>query len=185
MSEIIIIEDELIIARDLKGILESAGFKICRILSGQEDVEAEIINHNPDIIISDIFIKGNRTGIEIMQRLQEQFPRPLIFITAYSTNDILEEISQIKHDGYIVKPFIESQVIATVKLVANKYNSHKSLKTLTDREKEIAAFLTQGMNSEDISKKLNISLHTVSTHRKNIYKKLNISSIQQLVSMLS
>ena len=185
MKKILIIEDEVIIAKDLQIILEEAGFSVCGILNGTENVPEEIKKCTPDIIISDIYLKGKLSGIDIMKEVQRHNPKPLIFITAYSSNDIIEELSQIRHDGYIVKPFTDKQVVATTKLVASRYVDHNCYLDLTEREKEIAILIINGMNNNEIACQLNISLYTVTTHRKNIYKKLSVSTVSQLIIKLS
>lgn len=181
MNKLLIIEDDAIIAKDLKMTLESAGFIVCGILNGSENIIEEIERLDPDIILSDIYIKNQNTGIEILKTIQEKEPKPLIFISAYSTNDIIEHINGIKHDGFIVKPFTDAQVIATVKLVASKHNPNNLDLNLSCREKEIMQLMINGLNTSEIASHLYISPHTVKSHRKNIYEKLEVTSISQLI----
>jgi DNA-binding NarL/FixJ family response regulator len=181
MKDVIIIEDEIIIAKDLKLILESAGFNVLRILDGKENVLDVIEKSDPDIILSDIYIRGEKNGIELMREQQKLKPKPLIFITAYSSAEILESISKVRHDGFIVKPFTDAQVIATTKLVASKYIKSDINKKLSDREKEVMQLLINGLNSTEIADHLFISHHTVKSHKKNIYQKLEITNIVDLM----
>ncbi|HNQ67727.1 MAG TPA: response regulator transcription factor [Bacteroidales bacterium] len=185
MRKILLIEDDVIIARDIKQILEKNNYEVCGILNGKEDTVQMILKIDPDIIISDIYLKNSVTGIEINKQAQKSKYFPLIFLTAYSTEDIITSLVEVKNDGYIVKPFTEVQLIATIKLVEKKYFSAKSKNPLTDRENEIAHYIMNGLENKEIALILNISEHTIRTHRKSIYSKLDVKNVAQLLERLS
>lgn len=185
MQKILIIEDENIIAVDLKMVIKNAGFEVCSVLNGNEDVLGICQTLNPDIIICDIYLNGDKTGIELMQEYQKMKYTPLIFLTAYTSNEVIAELCQIKHDGYIIKPFNNNQIIASVKLLVEKYYNNNQTFKLSGKEKEVVQLIINGLSTEEISNQLDISIHTVRTHRKNIYKKLNVHNVISLIQKMS
>lgn len=185
MKKLLIIEDDIIIAKDLKGILEEAGFTVCAILDGSENTQDAVKKNKPDIIISDIYLKNGKNAINILAPLQAENPYPLIFISSYYNIELIEDLSQIKHDGYIVKPFTDAQVLASVNLACLKmlhYNS--KLNALTATEKEISMFIVNGMSTKEIAYTTNRSEHTIVAHKKNIFLKLGVHNVQQLIKYL-
>ncbi len=185
MRKILILEDEKIIALHLKGILEEAGYKVCAILNGKENVIGECRSIMPDIIICDIFLKGSKNGFEIIRNIQKTTYIPLIFLSAYSNDEVIKDLSGIRSDGYIVKPFTDEQVLATIKLIEHKYYSEKTPENLSCREKQIIFHIINGLTNYEIAKEINLSLHTIRTHRKTIYKKLNVHNMSQLIKKIS
>lgn len=121
MKKILIIEDERIIALHLKCILEEAGYIVCAIFNGKENFHDDCKDLDPDIILCDIYLKGSKTGIELMSEIQKEKYIPVLFLSAYSNQEVIRELITIKHEGYLVKPFSDAQIIASVKLIAELF----------------------------------------------------------------
>jgi two-component system, response regulator PdtaR len=185
MKKILILEDEKIIALHLQSILEEAGYNVVATLNGTGNVVRICKEAEPDIIICDIYLKGKFTGIEIMHNLQKDLYIPVIFLTAYSTNEVIRDLSKIKHDGYIIKPFSDEQVLATIKLIEQKYYNTESIINLSYREKQVIFHIINGLSNEEIANQINLSPHTVRTHRKNIYRKLEVNNVSQMTQKIS
>jgi len=186
MKRILIIEDDIIIAKDLKGILQESGYVVCGILDGSSNIDIDLEKLKPDIIISDIYLRNGTNAIKLLYPYQTKQAYPLIFISSYCNIELIDELSRIKHDGYIVKPFTDAQVLASVNLVCKKIlNQNIKLDELSFTEREISMFIVNGMTTREIAHATNRSEHTIITHRKNIFRKLNIHNVQQLIKILS
>lgn len=184
MKNVLIIQEELIIALHLKKLLEENGYNVFTIFDGGENISLECKLNQPKIIICDIYLKGAKSGIQIMQEVQNNTYIPLIFLSGHSSAEVLKELLMVKHEAYIVKPFNDYQILATIKLIDQKYYSSGPSITLSEREKQVAFHITNGLTNAEIAEQINISLHTVRTHRKNIYKKLGVHNVCQMTKKI-
>jgi len=182
MKKILIIEDELIIASDIQGVLEAEGYFVVGIADCYEKAIKIFEKKKPNIIISDIYLKGNISGIEIVKIFLEQRPVSVIFITAYSNNEIIETLADFNSISYITKPFTNTQLLAAVKMASSRLQKTKTPTKLTHREQEILNKIMQGYSSAKIATELKISMETVKTHRRNIFAKYQVNSITKLIN---
>ena len=121
---IVIVEDELIIAMDLKRILEQVGYHV--IVNFKNYTFTETINdiqkYNPSLVILDINLNQKLfNGITIAQHLLDNNLAPFLFITGISDNKMMESIKTTYPQGIIIKPFKPIDVTCTVAIVLNNY----------------------------------------------------------------
>ncbi len=103
--KILVVEDSAIIASDIKFKLQDYGYSICDMVESGDAALRSIEQHQPDIVIMDIVIKGKPDGIETGKIIRTRFNKPIIFLTAYSDDETLKRAKLIEPFGYIVKPF--------------------------------------------------------------------------------
>lgn len=140
---IIIVEDEALIADDMAEILESHGFVVVDIVDEALEALASIANHQPDIALLDIGIKGRKDGIELAAELDI----PFIFITSYYDQKTIQRAGKVNPSGYLVKPFNENELIANVELAALKSGASAARigqpeKLFVRREQEIVSVMS-------------------------------------------
>ncbi|HEY5825125.1 MAG TPA: response regulator, partial [Cyclobacteriaceae bacterium] len=117
---ILIVEDEFVVANALRLLLEKAGYIVMGVsLSASEAVEY-IGKQNPDIVLLDIFLQGDQTGIELSSRLTEA-NIPFIYISANSNQQVIEEAKATRPYGFIVKPFREKDVLVTLEMALHRH----------------------------------------------------------------
>ena len=125
--KILIVEDELIIAKNAARKLENAGYTVSRIVtSGQAAIEA-VVSDRPDLILMDIAIKGKIDGIETAKQIKDIANIPFIFLTAYADDAIIERASQVGCYGYLIKPFRDKELQATIKVALKKHEEHSTI----------------------------------------------------------
>jgi two-component system, response regulator PdtaR len=184
-AKILIVEDELIIALDLQNILEHEGYEICGIAATFDEALDIFCDMNPDIVLCDIFLKGSKTGIDFANKISLLNSVPLIFITAYSGNNIMEQVNGLQNISYITKPFTNSQVVAAVKLASYRSKNHNRFPKLSDRQEDIVLMIKKGVVSNNgIATKLGISVDTVKSHKKQLYQKFSVKNTAELVKLL-
>lgn len=123
--KVLIIEDELIVAEDLKEILENAAYEVTGI--AMNDLEAMQLMEQavPDIILVDIAIKGKKDGIQLIREIREQYLIPFIYITSFSTRAVLEKAKLTQPYGYIVKPYKAQDVLIAIEIaISNAAAEH-------------------------------------------------------------
>ena len=128
---ILIIEDETIVALHIKKAISTLGHTPLRVAKNAKDALFTAVNNRVDLVISDINIQGNMDGIECCSLLQKNNKVPIIFITAYRDIQTLEKASRVDFVGYLVKPFCEDELETMINLAIFKYG----LITTDDRYK--------------------------------------------------
>jgi CheY-like chemotaxis protein len=121
MTRILIVEDEMIVAEDIKSTLESLGYSVMGICSTGEDATRTAMEKRPDLILMDVKLNGRMTGIEAAEKIAH-LNIPIIFLTAYANEAVLGETNSSRF-GYIVKPFEEKNLDNTIKAVLQKYRN--------------------------------------------------------------
>ena len=126
--KILIVEDEIITANDLKLRLEKMGHSIVGIVGNGKDAIRKAGEINPDIILMDIVLKGDIDGIETAQQIRDIHDIPFIYLTSYYDDEILERASKTSPYGYITKPYDEIGLHTAIQMAVYKHQSRPKLK---------------------------------------------------------
>ena len=124
-ERIMIVEDESIVAMGIKHKLEDLGYKVVGIEATGEKAVETALETKPDIILMDIVLKGDMDGIEAAQQIHRHQDTPIIYITAYSDEEVLERARITEPYGYILKPFKKSEVNANIQMALYKHQCDK------------------------------------------------------------
>ncbi|MFO7895799.1 MAG: response regulator [Candidatus Cloacimonadales bacterium] len=117
---IVIVEDEIIIAEDLKITLRNLDYNVIGPYSEGQSLIDEIDSLSPDLILMDIMLNGELSGIETAEIIQRNHNIPIIYVTAYANSKILQQVKKTNPFGYIVKPFEERELHATIELAFSR-----------------------------------------------------------------
>lgn len=126
-SNILIVEDELLIAENLAMKLEKLDYNIANIVSSGKNAIKQVEKIIPDLILMDIAIKGDIDGIQTAEKIRLNYDIPIIFLTAYADDKTLERASQTGCYGYILKPFKERELHAAIKMALNKHREQNTI----------------------------------------------------------
>ena len=120
-TNILIVEDELLIAKNTAKKLNNFGYNVIKIVSnGQAAIDCVNLEQ-PDRVLMDIAIKGEIDGIETASQIKSISDVPIIFTTAYANNETLDRASETGCYGYLIKPYKEQELKATVKMTLSKH----------------------------------------------------------------
>lgn len=127
-AQILIVEDEAIVARDLKMILQNMGYSVPAVaVSGEEAIKkAELFK--PDLVLMDIVLQNEMNGIDAAEQIRSRFDIPVIYVTAYADMKTLERAKVTEPFGYIVKPYDEKDLHSAVEIALYKSGMEKKLK---------------------------------------------------------
>lgn len=128
----LIVEDEAILALELKSILKQLNCHVIDIVSTQKQVFNAIEQDTPHIILMDIKLKADQDGIKIVQQIQEIQQIPIIYITAFSDDLTMQRAFETNPIDYIVKPFKYEDIKTSIQLAIHKMNLKGSKKTKTN-----------------------------------------------------
>ena len=113
MKRLFIVEDDVIIARQLERMLLKADLEVLGIATSAKEALEKIRNLRPDLVLMDIRL-GKESGTQVAQILHNELAQPVVYITAHSDPKTLQEALKAKPYGYILKPFGEEEVHASV-----------------------------------------------------------------------
>lgn len=188
-KKVLIVEDEIIVATDVRMMLEANGYTVTGTARKYDEAVNLFKYQIPDLILCDIDLKSSRNGINFIQKVRELSKVPVIYMTAYTDDETLEEALETKPEAYLAKPFNETQLLISIKRVlkngeSNGSTHHQLFEVApTKRELEVIKLIAKGCTTKEIAKELSISFETVQSHRKNILHKFKISSSAELISV--
>ena len=132
MNRLIIADDEVIISTQLEEFLVTKGFDIAGIAtSGVQAVEMAR-ELKPDLMLMDIVMPGELDGIAAAAKINRELKIPVIFLTAYADEEMIQRAKPIGPFGYVLKPIQEQQILAAIEIALHKKNMEKKLQDAHD-----------------------------------------------------
>lgn len=125
---ILIVEDENIVALDMKYRLEAFGYSILAVVANGEAALRSASELKPDLVLMDISLKGPMDGIETARRMGGLVESPIVFVTAYTDEATLDKVKRSDAYGYIVKPYNERELRIAIELALSKHKYEKGLR---------------------------------------------------------
>ena len=127
-TKVFIVEDEALIAMEVQDRLGALGYQVCGLASRGEQALEAIIDRAPDVVLMDVRLAGTLTGIETAERLRDRMDVPVIFLSAYSDSELLRRAGEVLPFGYLVKPFEERELHATIQMAIYKHRMERALR---------------------------------------------------------
>lgn len=115
-EKILIVDDEVVVAEDIRRQLHSLGYSVVGVVSSGSDAVHLAGEHRPDVILMDIKLKGAIDGIDAARTIHTQYGIPVIYLTAFSDEDTLERARRTLPLAYLIKPFVSSDLRAALEL---------------------------------------------------------------------
>ncbi|MBW1889944.1 MAG: response regulator transcription factor [Deltaproteobacteria bacterium] len=132
MSRLIIADDEVVISTQLEEFLSTKGFEIAGIAtSGAEAVEMAL-ELKPDLMLMDIVMPGKLDGISAAAKINRALKIPVIFLTAYADEEMIQRAKPIGPFGYVLKPIQERQILAAIEIALHKKDMERRLQEAHD-----------------------------------------------------
>lgn len=153
IPKIMIVEDEVIIADLLQNLLRRNRYDVMGIVSTGAEAIRQVPVDRPDLILMDILLIGDMDGIEAAQTIMEQFFIPIIYLTAHADEETIQRAARTASYGYIIKPFNEATIHATIEMALSKHRLEVELR----RRNEELQNLTEHMESIREEERKNIS----------------------------
>jgi len=113
---IMLVEDEIIVAADVKNRLESMGYEVLGIFDTGEEAIQRAGELRPKLILMDIVLKGEMDGIDAAQKIRELYDIPIIYLTAYSDEKTLQRAKVTEPFGYVLKPFEDREIQSAMEM---------------------------------------------------------------------
>ena len=188
---ILIVEDEPLIAKNIAMYLNNNDYEVSAIAYDPDDALHQLKRNPPDFALLDINLESEKDGIDIATHINQYHFIPFVYLTSYSDKDTLERAKQTNPAGFIVKPFNEKTLFATIEIALNNHarqaNAHvpvlffekinRRLGTpLTEREFDVLQLMYDGKTNQQIAEGLFIAMNTLKKHINNAYFKMEVGS---------
>lgn len=189
--KILIVEDEPVIAKNISMYLDNNDFMVSGIAYDYEEAMKELEHNTPDAVILDINLDSDKDGIDIASHINKELHIPFLFLTSYSNKETLERAKVVEPSGYIVKPFNERTLLASLEIAISNFSQRSNLQVpelkmekinkhllspLTEREFTALQHIYNGKTNNQVAALMFVSLNTIKVHIKNAYLKLDTSS---------
>ena len=199
-SKIAICEDHPIYANGMKDFLKKH-FEIVLVVDNGTDALAYLAKHKTDILLLDLNME-EMNGIEVVEKLKSTNNKvKVVIVSMYNDKMLIDKCKKLGVAAYCSKQVVNSELLAILQnLNGNSFVVDSSLKEkirgnnstkkkeafekkylLTKREKELISYFAEGLSNKEIASKLFVSSFTIDTHKKNIFRKLNINTTVELV----
>lgn len=201
---ILLADDHTVVRKGLRLLLEShAGFKVIADAENGREAVALAGEHRPDVVVMDVAMPI-LNGIEAARQICANLPETaVVFLSMHSDEGYVLKALKAGARAYLLKDSAEYDLISAVKAVSEgkaffspaiskmlvedyirqmkEQNIEDSYELLTTREREVLQLLAEGRSNKEVASILELSLHTIETHRGNILQKLNLHSGPELI----
>jgi DNA-binding LytR/AlgR family response regulator len=120
-TNILIVEDESIVAKDIQHSLKKLGYNVVDVVSTGENAITAASEKKPDLVLMDIMLKGAMSGIDAAHAIKEKLNIPVIFLTAYADESTFNKAKITEPYGYIIKPFKEVDLHTSIEMAIYKH----------------------------------------------------------------
>ncbi len=165
--KILIVEDELIIAEDIRMQLIKLGYSVTGMATSYNEAVDSIMQDLPDLVLVDIIIDGHKDGIELGNFLKTEAEIPFIYLTSHSDINTISRAKETQPDAYLLKPFKADNLFTSIEIaLSNAIKENKSVDSLKK--------VNEAENQEFILK------DCVFIKKDNVFMKIKISDIMYI-----
>lgn len=197
--QVLIVEDEPIIAENIAYYLTNHDFNVCGIAYDADEAKRLLEKGSPDAIVLDINLHSDTTGLDIAAYVNMHYAIPFILLTSYADRETIEQAKKVKPWGYIVKPFNENTLLASLEMAISNFaqTSNRSqpeprfekinrhlLSQISEREFDVLKLIYAGKTNQQIADALSVSVNTVKKHINSAYLKLDVLSRTTAIARL-
>jgi len=197
-TRLLLADDHALVRKGLRLILsQEPTFEVVAEASHGREAVSMVRTHRPDVVVMDVAMP-HVNGVTAVRTILEEEPQcRILMLSMHRDAAYVRESLRAGAKGYLLKDAVDHELVTAVKALADghaylspavsntvlaDYRQHVSDATdLTAREREVLQLLAEGLTAKEIAKRLDISAYTVDAHRSRLMRKLQISSIGELV----
>jgi len=148
-ARILVVEDEVIVARDIQQQLCERGYTLVGHATRGAEAIRLAVEQRPDLVLMDIQLSGGMDGIEVAQTLRRQLALPVVFMTAFCADEFLERAQLSEPFGYILKPFSERELYTVIEMALYKHRAEVKLLESAQHNQAILENMLDGVITID------------------------------------
>ncbi len=167
--KILIVEDNVIIADDMQSMLEEIGYEIVDNVIVYEQAVEVLKTQQVDLVLIDIILASDKTGIDLGKHIRENYDIPFIFVTSNSDRATVENAKTVKPNGYLVKPFEQQDLYTSIEIALSNFIYGKQN-------------IAKGISSEDVNEDVPMSnsilKDSIFVKKQHLYYRIQFGDIQ-------
>jgi PAS domain S-box-containing protein len=132
-KRILVVEDGLIMARDIERRLHAMGYGVAGLAQSGEEATRMVAHVKPDLVLMDVSLKGGMDGIQTALKIREVMDIPVVYVTAYSDDGTLARARATNPFGYVLKPFEEKELRTTIEMALYRHSLDRQLRESEQR----------------------------------------------------
>ncbi len=140
---IMIVEDERVVAKDLEVTLRRLGYEVCLTAATGEAAVELVESSKPDLVLMDVRLRGGMDGVEAARLIQFRHDLPVVYLTAFADEVTLRRSLETQPYGYLIKPFREKELHATIETALSKNRLEKLLQESEERHRILSEAIPQ------------------------------------------
>ncbi|EPR70194.1 LytR/AlgR family response regulator transcription factor [Cyclobacterium qasimii] len=125
--KILLVEDDYALSENIREMLDLQGYDLVDVLDEAETAFPIIKETLPDLVLVDIILKGNKTGIDLSEEIRLKLDIPIVFLTSASGPEIAKKVKHLHPDGFITKPFTFNALITKIELALETYRNKSTV----------------------------------------------------------
>ncbi|MCA1761464.1 MAG: LytTR family transcriptional regulator DNA-binding domain-containing protein [Cryomorphaceae bacterium] len=141
---VLVVEDESIVSKDIQHSLKKLGYNVVGSSSTGEKAIELALELKPDIVLMDIMLKGELTGIQASEQIKAKLNIPVVYLTAYADEATLEKAKVTEPYGYIIKPFKEIDIHTSIEMAIYKHAKEREVQ----KERDLLYSLVENKDSK-------------------------------------
>lgn len=166
--KILIVEDNVIIADDMQSMLEEIGYEIVDNVIVYEQAIEVLKNKHVDLVLIDIILASDKTGIDLGKHIRENYNIPFIFVTSNSDRATVENAKSVKPNGYLVKPFEQQDLYTSIEIALSNF----------DYEQKVEANGSAATNGESTITGNSVLKDSIFVKKQHLYYRIQFEDIQ-------
>lgn len=167
--KILIVEDNVIIADDMQSMLEEIGYEIVDNVIVYEQAVEVLKSQQVDLVLIDIILASDKTGIDLGKHIRENYDIPFIFVTSNSDRATVENAKTVKPNGYLVKPFEQQDLYTSIEIALSNF--------IYGKQNSDKVFSNDDVN-EDIPMSNSILKDSIFVKKQHLYYRIQFGDIQ-------
>jgi YesN/AraC family two-component response regulator len=169
--QILIVEDESLVAQDIAQILKDEDYSVCAIANNGKTAIEKVAEFCPDLVLLDIRIKGELDGINVGEQIQLFYDIPLIYLTAFSDAETLKRAQATNPQGFVLKPFRREQLLTSIAVALTTHTAQKTKTAKSETKPEQKATASYRLKS------------TISFINDNLDQDINLELLSGAIGM--
>ena len=150
-AKILVVEDENIVATDIKNRLKRLGYSVLAVVNSGEKALKKVEETHPSLVIMDIRLSGDMDGVTAAEKIRSRFQIPVIYLTAYSDETTLQRAKVTEPFGYILKPFQARDLQIAIEMALYKHQMERRLKSREQRLETIIKSIGDAVIVTDVN----------------------------------
>ena len=127
-ARIMVVEDEGVVAMQIAETLKSLGYEVPVVAMTGEEAVSKLLETEPDLVLMDIHLRGDVSGIEAAHRIRQRLDVPIVYLTAFSDSETLDQAQLTEPYGYVLKPFEEKSLHAILQMSLMKHRRTRNVR---------------------------------------------------------